>query len=209
VRHLPDVAGADYLIAGYADADDALREYERTGRATALLNAAAALCNALSRLESDDGFWADLSEIKTVEDALPFQPTLDDVDVLLDRERQVLTKTGLSEAAVADLLDAIRQIREFFSWPDEFAAGRLRDAVGHVRRGICAQSSYRRERQHWGTSLTKGLAVAGGGAVIVADAKANSFPVSDFSIYAGGKLIDLGADGFFRNRRPFGRRRDG
>lgn len=207
---LPHVAAADYLIEGYVEADDARKAYERSGRSSDLLRAAGALCRALSRLEGDEGFWADISDIGTGEELSTVREALGDLDSLLDQERRLLAEAGLSDGLTDELLEAIREIAEYMEWPDEGAAADLRDAVGSARRGICAQASFRRERQTWNERLRKGLAVAGGGVVMVVDAGAHVtvLPVVPvFSIYAGGKLIDFGAKGFFRDRYPFGTRR--
>jgi hypothetical protein len=209
VRDLLNVAAADYLIDGYVEADDARKRYEQSGRASDLLAAAGALCRTLSRLEGDDGFWADISQIRSEEDMPAVRDALSNLDVVLDQERQLLREAGLSKEAAEELLEAIREVAEFLDWPDEVAADRLRDAVARARRGICLQASYRRERRRWNDLFTKGMAVAGGGAVMVVDATAHiAIPVVPvFSIYAGGKMIDKGADGFFSDRFPFGGRR--
>jgi hypothetical protein len=58
------IASADYVIDGYVEADDELRRHAETGSQEALRRAAAALCRALTLLDTDDRFWDEMGRVR-------------------------------------------------------------------------------------------------------------------------------------------------
>src|SRR4051794_7060629 len=94
---MPHVASATYVLEGYVEADDALRDYARTGDGTALIRAHAALCRALSKLEADGPFWDELAHSRTTADDARTHGSVEELDALLGLEQRVLREAGLPE----------------------------------------------------------------------------------------------------------------
>jgi hypothetical protein len=145
VRDRPNVARAAYLIDGYVEADDALKNYERSGRGTDLLRIGGPLPNTHA-LGGGRQILERTCKRPIDADTQRITKGLEQIDDLLGLEGETLAREGLSPDVVRDLLEAIRQVPRFLDWPDDVAAESF--AMPGQGRGVrCRSSGYRAENQ--------------------------------------------------------------
>jgi hypothetical protein len=183
------IAAAEYILTGYAEADDHMREYERTRAASAIRRAAAALCHALVALEHDEAFWRSLADVRgSMAERMSAQSVLHDLDALLGMEREVLERAGMSpEAAAAIEQDVARELERYGRWPDPWSVDRVRESVGSAGRSACIRASF--ISQESPRAVRKARDVIAGAVVIVANGIAAPPGIKELSVFVGGRMI--------------------
>lgn len=168
------LARADHLTETYAEAHDAYRDFQLSGRVHHLQRAAAILCAGLQRVERDRGIWQGLHDVAHLgpDERETVWSVLDDIETLLTLEAQVLGHGHpLLNAEREFLWETATSAEGMRKWPDEASVAALEHAVSRGRQAVCRRaSSGDQPRRRRANSIERGMSAAGGIAIVGSNA---------------------------------------